>query len=74
MRIANRETGVEFEPLVIAEIVINHKGSLKVAMEMVDGACLASVDVFKYQTHIVENEMAPATKKVIPGNADVSIY
>ncbi len=74
MRIGERLIGSQFEPLVIAEIGINHEGSLKVAKEMVDAAQRAGVEVVKHQTHIVEDEMAPAAKKVIPGNADVSIY
>jgi N-acetylneuraminate synthase len=45
-----------------------------VAKEMVDAAHRAGVEVVKHQTHIVEDEMSGAAKKVIPGNADVSIY
>lgn len=72
--IAGRKIGYDFPPLVIAEIGINHEGSLKVAKEMVDAAKRAGVEVIKHQTHIVEDEMSPEAKKVIPGNADVSIY
>ncbi len=60
--------------MVIAEIGINHEGSLQVAKEMVDAAFRAGVEVVKHQTHIVEDEMSDVAKKVIPGNADVSIY
>lgn len=74
MKIGNRFIGSNYNPLVIAEIGINHEGSLMVAKEMVDAAHRAGVEVVKHQTHIVEDEMAPAAKKVIPGNADVSIY
>ena len=66
--------GLDYPPLVIAEIGINHEGSLKAAKEMVDAAKRAGVEVVKHQTHIVEDEMSGAAKKVIPGNADVSIY
>jgi len=59
---------------VIAEIGINHEGSLEVAKELVDAAHRAGAEVVKHQTHIVEDEMSGAAKKVIPGNADVSIY
>ena len=72
--IANRKIGFDYPPLVIAEIGINHEGSLQVAKEMVDAAKRAGAEVVKHQTHIVEDEMSPAAKKVIPGNADVSIY
>ncbi len=41
---------------------------------MVDVVHRAWVEVVKHQTHIVVDEMSSATKKVIPGNANVSIY
>ncbi|WP_291102547.1 MULTISPECIES: N-acetylneuraminate synthase family protein [unclassified Flavobacterium] len=74
IKIGNRFVGPDFPPLVIAEIGINHEGSLAVAKEMVDAAHRAGVEVVKHQTHIVEDEMSGAAKKVIPGNSDVSIY
>ncbi len=73
-KIGNRKIGPDYPPLVIAEIGINHEGSLEVAKQMVDAAAKAGAEVIKHQTHIVEDEMADAAKKVIPGNADVSIY
>jgi N-acetylneuraminate synthase len=72
--IAGRKIGYDFSPLVIAEIGINHEGSLAVAKEMVDAAKAAGAEVVKHQTHIVEDEMSGAAKNTIPGNADVSIY
>jgi sialic acid synthase SpsE len=72
--IQGRKVGYEYKPLVIAEIGINHEGSLAVAKEMVDAAHAAGVEVVKHQTHIVEDEMSSAAKNTIPGNADVSIY
>lgn len=74
IEISSRKIGQDFPPLVIAELGINHEGSLKTAFEMVDAAARAGVEVLKHQTHIVEDEMSGAAKKVIPGNADVSIY
>lgn len=74
IEIAGRKTGPDFPPLVIAEIGINHNGSLKVAKEMVDAAKRAGAEVIKHQTHIVEDEMTDEAKKTIPGNAKVSIY
>ncbi|QKJ64796.1 N-acetylneuraminate synthase [Flavobacterium sp. M31R6] len=74
IEIAGRRIGPDYPPLVIAEIGINHEGSLQVAKEMVDAAHRAGVEVVKHQTHIVEDEMSGAAKKVIPGNSDVSIY
>jgi N-acetylneuraminate synthase len=74
IEIAGRKIGQDFSPLVIAEIGINHEGSLQVAKQMVDAAHRAGVEMVKHQTHIVADEMSGAAKKVIPGNADVSIY
>lgn len=74
IQIKNRKIGRDFPPLVIAEIGINHEGSLKTALEMVDAAHRAGVELVKHQTHVVSDEMSSAAKKVIPGNASVSIY
>lgn len=74
IEISGRKIGRDYKPLVIAEIGINHEGSLTAAKQMVDAAKRAGVEVVKHQTHIVEDEMSGAAKKVIPGNADVSIY
>jgi N-acetylneuraminate synthase len=74
IEIQGRKIGAEYPPFVIAEIGINHEGSLKVAKQMVDAAFRAGAECVKHQTHIVEDEMSGAAKKVIPGNADVSIY
>ena len=69
-----RRVGPAHPPLVVAEIGINHEGSLKTAFEMVDAAKRAGVEVVKHQTHVVEDEMSGAAKRVVPGNAKVSIY
>ncbi|ELA09291.1 polysialic acid capsule biosynthesis protein SiaC [Moraxella macacae 0408225] len=73
-KIGDRMVGYDYEPLVIAEIGINHEGSLAVAKQMVDEACRAGAEIIKHQTHIVADEMSDEAKSVIPGNADVSIY
>ncbi|UPR47506.1 N-acetylneuraminate synthase family protein [Vibrio cyclitrophicus] len=72
--ISGRKIGLDYDPLVIAEIGINHEGSLKVAYEMVDAAIQGGAEIIKHQTHVVEDEMSGEAKNVIPGNADVSIY
>jgi len=74
IEIAGRKIGQDFPPLVIAEIGINHEGSLRIAKQMVDAAKRAGAEIVKHQTHIVADEMSGAAKKVIPGNASVSIY
>ncbi len=72
--IGKRFVGPECPPLVIAEIGINHGGSLSVAIEMADAAIRSGAEVIKHQTHIVADEMSNEAKYVIPGNAKVSIY
>ena len=74
IEIGNRKIGQDYAPLVIVEIGINHEGRLKTAFEMVDAAHKAGAEIIKHQTHVVEDEMSKAAKKVIPGNTDVSIY
>ena len=73
-KIAGRLIGDNHPPVVIAEIGINHEGSLKTAIQMVDAAIDTGAEIIKHQTHIVEDEMSDEAKGVIPGNADVSIY
>ena len=74
VKIGDIVIGESERPLVIPEMGINHEGSLETAKEMVDAAHRAGARIIKHQTHIVEDEMSGAAKKVIPGNADVSIY
>ena len=74
-KISNRNVGEDFPPLVVAEIGINHNGSLKEAFKLVDAAKEAGLEIVKHQTHIVEDEMSTAAKKVFPGNSpNKSIY
>ena len=66
--------GYNEPPLVIAEIGINHGGSIKEAFLLADAAINAGVEVIKHQTHIIEDEMSKEARKVIPGNSKNSIY
>jgi len=66
--------GSKYSPIVIAEIGINHNGSLKTAKEMVDSAYRAGVKIVKHQTHIAEFEMSKAAKKIIPVHAKENIF
>jgi N-acetylneuraminate synthase len=74
IEIQGRKIGQDFQPFIIAEIGINHEGSIQTAFEMVDAAKRAGAECIKHQTHIVEDEMSGAAKEVIPGNAEISIY
>ncbi|HEX9006238.1 MAG TPA: N-acetylneuraminate synthase, partial [Bacteroidota bacterium] len=44
VRIGNRMIGDGQPVFVIAEIGINHNGSLAIAKKLIDGACLAGAD------------------------------
>lgn len=74
MKIAGREIGPKAPPLVIAEIGINHGGSLDVAKTMVRLAHDAGCECIKHQTHFIEDEMTEEAKSIFPPNADVSIW
>ncbi|MEN9383197.1 MAG: hypothetical protein RL323_340 [Pseudomonadota bacterium] len=74
MKIAHREISLSHPPLVIAEIGINHGGSLDVAKGMVLAAHRAGCEMVKHQTHFVEDEMTDEAKQIFPPNADVSIW
>lgn len=74
MKIAHREISLSSPPLVIAEIGINHGGSLDVAKGMVLAAHRAGCEMVKHQTHFVEDEMTDEAKQIFPPNADVSIW
>ena len=72
--IGQRRISVEDDPLVIAEIGINHGGSLEIAKKMARAAIDAGVDVVKHQTHIVDDEMSPEANKTKVGYIGKSIY
>ena len=75
IKIENRKIGYNFKPIVIAEIGINHNGSLREAFKLVDAAKKAGAEIVKHQTHIIEDEMSKTAKKIFPGNSPKkSIY
>lgn len=74
LNIAGRNVGVDHDPLIIADIGINHNGSLSTAKDMVDTAIAAGVDVIKHQTHIVTDEMTQEANKEIVNYIGKTIY
>ena len=72
--IGGRLVGPRHPPLVIAEIGINHEGQMEKAIKMIKDAAAAGCEVCKFQCHVIEDEMIPEAKNVIPGNTDVSIW
>jgi sialic acid synthase SpsE len=71
-KIGNRMIGTEYSPLVIAEIGINHEGSIEKAIRMVDDAHAAGCECVKFQSHVIEDEMIP--NDVVPGNTTETIW
>ncbi|OGH69526.1 MAG: polyhydroxyalkanoate biosynthesis repressor PhaR [Candidatus Magasanikbacteria bacterium RIFCSPHIGHO2_02_FULL_51_14] len=74
IHIAGRKIGPGYPPLVIAEIGINHEGSMEKAKRMVDDAKAAGAECVKFQSHVVEDEMAPVAKEIVPGHTTESIW
>ena len=72
--IAGRKVGYDYDPLIIAEIGINHGGSLEVAFQLVDSAYQAGAEIVKHQTHIASDEMSSDAKNIIPAHTKESIY
>lgn len=72
--VGGRKIGGAYSPFVIAEIGINHEGSMQKAKRMIDDAAAAGAECVKFQAHVIEDEMIPEAKKVIPGNAKESIW
>ena len=74
MKIGNINIGPTFEPVIIAEIGINHNGSIEKAIKIADSAIKSGARIIKHQTHIAEDEMSLEAKKITPGNSTKNIY
>ena len=74
LEISGRKIGYDYDPLIIAEIGINHGGSLDVAFQLVDAAAESGAEIIKHQTHIANDEMSSSAKNVIPAHTKESIY
>lgn len=74
IKISDREVSYKEKPLVIAELGINHGGKIEEALKIVDSAARAGVEIIKHQTHVVEDEMSPSAKEILPGNSKKNIY
>ena len=73
-KIANINVSINHPPLIIAEIGINHNGSLEIAKKMVDSAKRAGVKIIKHQTHIANEEMSSIAKSIIPVHTKDNIF
>ena len=73
-KIKNLKIGYNFNPIIIAEIGINHGGSLKIAKKMAKLATDSGAHIIKHQTHIVNDEMSSEAKQKKIGYIGTSIY
>lgn len=62
-QIAGREISSKTPPFVMMEAGINHEGSFKKAVQLVDAAKENGADCIKFQCHITEDEMIPTDMK-----------
>ncbi len=74
IKIGKRYVGLNYKPLIIAELGINHGGSLTQAKKLVDIAYKSGAEVIKHQTHVVEDEMTIEAKKIIPSHTKENIF
>ena len=72
--IGKRKIGLDHPPFVIAEVGINHEGNFKKAKKMIHDAHKSGAECVKFQCHVIEDEMTPVAKKVIPGHTKESIW
>lgn len=54
VEVGGRKVGAGERVFVVAEIGINHNGSLELARKLIDGACLAGADAVKFQKRTPE--------------------
>jgi len=72
IKIIDRDIGIDFPPLVISEIGINHEGNFDKAKKMVKDAYDSGAECVKFQCHIIEDEMIK--NDIVPANATESIW
>lgn len=73
-KIGNLKIGNGLPPVIILDLGINHHGSLEKAIYLSDLAIKSGAKIIKHQTHIAEEEMSIEAKKIIPANANISIF
>ena len=74
IQIKDRKIGLDYPPLVIAEVGINHEGDIHKAKKMIMDAHASGAECVKFQIHVIEDEMIPLAKKVVPGHTKESIW
>lgn len=73
VKIGNRVIGENHPPLVLAEVGINHEGSIDKAISLIDAAIKSGAEAIKFQCHITDQEMLETDMK--PGDiSDESLW
>ena len=63
IKISNKYVGENFKPFIIAEAGINHNGSVKKALKMVEIAKECKADAIKFQTYSTDEFISNKNKK-----------
>ena len=74
IKIGKRIISKNSKPLIVAEIGINHFGSLKIAKKIVNSAKKSGAEAVKVQIHLPDEEMSEEAKRIKPGNSNTNIY
>ncbi len=74
IKIGKRIISKNSKPLIVAEIGINHFGSLKIAKRIVNNAKKSGAEAVKVQIHLPDEEMSEEAKRIKPGNSNANIY
>ena len=74
VKIKNINISEDNPPPLIAEIGINHGGSLKLAKKMAKMAVISGADIIKHQSHIIDDEMSEEADKFKISYINKSIY
>lgn len=64
LNIAGRKVGLNFKPLVIPEMGVNHGGSLETAYKIIDAAKRCGAEIIKHQTILPNDDMSSESKKM----------
>ena len=74
LTISNRRVDALSPPLIVAEIGINHGGSLETAKKMVYAAFKAGCECIKHQTQFGGDEMTDEAKQIFPPRASRALW
>ena len=66
VQIGKRNIGPDHQPLILAEVGINHEGDYNKAIQLIDAAKDSGAEAIKFQTHLTHHEMLETDMK--PGD------